>query len=658
MTPEARLAFLDSLAFGLPIPRALSGAYDGRIPVKAWRELGEMRRAGGPGYDAEVAGACERAEAGKEAGDAKRSGDDRGSVGRSVDEGGAVPPTLAHVVVSGDVGERTAARPTVGAPRTEDPGARAARVDGQPVDGEVDPALPALPDRGTDGVSSAQRPAAPGGVSDDGAKQGGEVVATAADVGAARGRAHTGSTMSPGGAGGDGGGRGAGGGGREAEAGEEEGRGEARADRAVAERGSSRADGHVLRGAPSNGSDGANAAVANPFAPLMTGANDNESDDASVISEPMTPWDYIRRDALAMGSPDDSDLYRYLLWVEAQCIAAGMHALDPTWRRHFRNFYASGKSVDVGRFGVRAAKSDSTMYAIAAEVLLLRRSLQPNIIGRCPIMSSNMGEAGGRFDTAKEILRAVKLTEIPAGSKTAPDVGSFKVSGGGSTALQIHLYDSQEHLVELRVMAASEAGAAGFTGIAGFGDELDLWGKAEGANPAAKVLRVLRSRYTTQPEARLHLMSATYDRESEHARLIKDGDGPDQYVARIGEEGAAIDYEHRSRLARAIGSMDPLLLAPPLSPLCTDNPCWISNPVTPIERAYKMARGDLREMFALYGGRLELAGGAGAITLEDLKYMAAQNRALNEPVGRTNAQRADDYMSGLDESDPRGYRGL
>ena len=66
---------------------------------------------------------------------------------------------------------------------------------------------------------------------------------------------------------------------------------------------------------------------------------------------------------------------------EARAVAAGMHALDPAWRRHFRSFYASCKFVDVGRFGVRAAKSDSTLYAVTAEVLLILRSLQQNITG-------------------------------------------------------------------------------------------------------------------------------------------------------------------------------------------------------------------------------------------------------------------------------------
>jgi hypothetical protein len=64
------------------------------------------------------------------------------------------------------------------------------------------------------------------------------------------------------------------------------------------------------------------------------------------------------------------------------------------------------------------------------------------------------------------------------------------------------------------------------------------------------------------------------------------------------------------RLARSIGSTDPLLIASPLSPESPDIPSWVTNPIAPIESAYAKAKGDLREMFSLYGGRLSLAGDA------------------------------------------------
>src|SRR5262249_27944341 len=153
------------------------------------------------------------------------------------------------------------------------------------------------------------------------------------------------------------------------------------------------------------------------------------------------------------------------------------------------------------------AKSASVCRAIAAEVLLLERRLEESIVGVCPVMSSNMREAGDRFDTVKSILRACGLQDVTGVRGQEPEEHAFKTMGGGQQALVIALQDSQRHAVEFRIYPASEVGAAGFTGIAGFGDELDLWGKAGGANPASRVVEVLVTRYTTQPEAKLHLMS-------------------------------------------------------------------------------------------------------------------------------------------------------
>lgn len=325
---------------------------------------------------------------------------------------------------------------------------------------------------------------------------------------------------------------------------------------------------------------------------------ESESDAPAPVAE---RWQRIRETAASLAP----GYLGFVLWVDRCRVDSdmGLHAMDPAWVRHFADFYASGMFEDVGRFGVRAAKSDSCCTALVGEVALIERKLAGSIVGVCPVMSSNMREAGDRFDTLKANLRACGFRDV-SGLKPPPGPFEFKASGGGSQALKIETFDAQGHTVEFRVYPASEAGAAGFTGIAGFGDELDLWGKAQGANPAEKVLRVLRSRYTTQPEARLHLMSASYDRDSEHARLIKAGTGAGQYVARIGEEGSAKDYADRMRLAALHGLKDPVLLGPPLPPDCPDVPSWVTNPVAPIERAYEMAKGDLRILFGLYGGRV------------------------------------------------------
>lgn len=374
-------------------------------------------------------------------------------------------------------------------------------------------------------------------------------------------------------------------------------------------------------------------------------------------------WARAHEEAAVLGGAQP-DIGR-LLWVERRCVDAGLHAMHPLWIRHFADFYASGAFEDVGRFGVRAAKSDSTCRAITAEVLLMPRILERTVNARCPVMSANINEANDRFVTITEILRACGILDFFGHGDV--NEGTFKKSGGGMAPLIIELHDAQGHKVKFQVSAANEAAAAGFTGIAGFCDELDLYGKATGANPAAKVLRILRSRYATQPDARLHLMSATYDRESEHARLVGLGPSVGRYIARIGEEGARADHEARLRLAALIHSADPLLLAPPLSADCPDIPSWVTNPIAPIEAAYAKS-ADLREMFGLYGGRLELAGAA-AMTLEDAEYMAAQNEAMSRPMAEAHrgGMRADGllHVHGYNNdsgaplgASPRRYRGL
>lgn len=339
-------------------------------------------------------------------------------------------------------------------------------------------------------------------------------------------------------------------------------------------------------------------------------------------------WSQIRKEAAELAAGE----FGQLLWVERACVKAGMHPLDRQWLWHFQEFYASKKRLDVGRFGLRAAKSDSNCRAVTAEVLLSSRRLEPGFVGVCPVMSSNMTEADDRFDTIVQVLSACGLTDLTGIRQ--PEEEGFQRAGGGSSARVISLRDAQGYKVEFRIYPASISGAAGFTGIAGFCDEVDLWGKEAGANPAKRVFEVLLARYATQPTAKLHVMSASYHRDSEHASMVAAGDTPLQRVARLGVDGAAKDTEARATLAVAIGSRDPLLLTP-ADPKSTDIPCWVSNPVAPIEACYALAKGDIKRLLFLYGGRLNLLGGrAASMGLEDLQALAERNRALCSGAGQ------------------------
>lgn len=362
-----------------------------------------------------------------------------------------------------------------------------------------------------------------------------------------------------------------------------------------------------------------------------------------VVTGGETSWvaacDKIRKEA-ALLAPGETG---QLLWVERACVKAGMHPLDRQWLWHFQEFYESKKRVDVGRFGLRAAKSDSCCRAVTAEVLLSPRRLEPGFVGVCPVMSSNMSEADDRFDTIVQVLSACGLTDLTG--RRQPEEEGFQRSGGGSSARVISLRDAQGYKVEFRIYPATVSGAAGFTGIAGFCDEVDLWGKEAGANPAKRVFEVLLARYATQPTAKLHVMSASYHHDSEHASMIAAGDTTLQRVARLGEEGAKKDTEARATLAVAIGSQDPLLLTPS-DPKSTDIPCWVSNPVAPIEACYALARGDVKRMMFLYGGRLNPAGGRVAtMGLEDLRALGERNRRLCSGGERSGLMVFDDLPS-------------
>jgi len=355
-------------------------------------------------------------------------------------------------------------------------------------------------------------------------------------------------------------------------------------------------------------------------------------------------WSEIRKEAAELAPGE----YGQLLWVERACVKAGMHPLDRQWLWHFQEFYASKKRVDVGRYGLRAAKSDSNCRAVTAEVLLSPRRLEPGFVGVCPVMSSNMTEADDRFDTIVQVLSACGLTDLTGIRQ--PEAEGFQRAGGGSSARVISLRDAQGYKVEFRIYPASISGAAGFTGIAGFCDEVDLWGKEAGANPAKRVFEVLLARYATQPTAKLHVMSASYHRDSEHASMIAAGDTPLQRVARLGVDGAAKDTEARATLAVAIGSRDPMLLTPS-DPKSTDIPCWVSNPVAPIDVCYALAKGDIKRMMFLYGGRLNPMGGrVASMGLEDLHALGERNRQLCSGAGQRGELMSFD---GLPSEDPR-----
>jgi len=323
-----------------------------------------------------------------------------------------------------------------------------------------------------------------------------------------------------------------------------------------------------------------------------------DDDDVPEIIEDDSPeLERLRLEAAKFGP----GAFGYLQMVNARCVDAGLHPMDPWWIGHARKFYSSGKMIDVGRVGLRGGKSTNVCRMLVADVVYQRRQIERSQVGVCPIMSSGTAEATDRMNTIVEVLLALKLRDC-SGTRSKLVRGQFRRTKAEGGAERVMLFDSQGHKVEFRVYPASKAGAVGFTGICGFCDEVDLWrDKATGANPATEVLDLLKYRYTTQPTAHLYIFSAPYGSTSAHSSRIDMGDTPLQYVARLGQKGADKDAQERWQLVGKAGP-DPRLLAPS-DPKSVNIPAWVTSPIVPLSRCYDLAEGDMSKMFSRYGGR-------------------------------------------------------
>lgn len=356
--------------------------------------------------------------------------------------------------------------------------------------------------------------------------------------------------------------------------------------------------------------------VAIPHDP-ETGEVDDE-DIPDIIEDDSPELERLRLEAAKYGPGP----FGYLQMVNARCVEAGLHPMDPWWIGHARKFYASGKMIDVGRIGLRGGKSTNVCRMLVADVIYQRRQIERSQVGVCPIMSSGTAEATDRMNTIVEVLCALKIRDC-SGTRSKLVRGQFRRTKAEGGAERVLLFDSQGHRVEFRVYPASKAGAVGFTGICGFCDEVDLWrDKATGANPASEVLDLLKYRYTTQPTAHLYIFSAPYGTTSAHSSRIDMGDTPLQYVARLGQRGADKDAQQRWQLVSVAGP-DPRLLEAS-DPKSVNIPAWVTSPIVPMSRCYDLAEGDMDKMFSRYGGRP--GGEAGPLTDDAFKIEGVESR--------------------------------
>lgn len=386
--------------------------------------------------------------------------------------------------------------------------------------------------------------------------------------------------------------------------------------------------------------------------------------DPSASVDPVEFWARCHREAeaLAPASGAGRGKIAALRWVDAKCAAAGLPRLSPWWRGAFETFFDSEKIVCLVRAGLRSGKSYSTCRPVIADMLFQSRVLPRGEDGVCPVVSASKEEANNRFGNLKEVLLACGIREATKESEKA-DKTRFSATGSSVGGGEIVYYDFEGHRVVLRVKPATLTGLAGFTGVAGFCDEIDLW-KGEGSvNPATQVFDIALSRFSTQPAARLFVISASYQKYSLHAALIEKGSTPLVHVATLGQDGANLDNLKRLELAAILADKNMLdrkaadLLFANADPTSPDIPAWVSNPTVDMWQCFLQSKLDVENMLVRNGGRRSKwdsrAGRGIERALIDDDFVAAARRLGGEEDGLGK------QWPGLSAEDPRStrYRG-
>ncbi len=381
----------------------------------------------------------------------------------------------------------------------------------------------------------------------------------------------------------------------------------------------------------------------NPFADAIALSAQMEAERSriEIVADYTDDFARVMVEARAVHGPGRLGLLKWLD-VRGQMMRPALHPLDPRWVAAFDDYYASRRLIMLARKGLRAGGSSSACPALTRCALFADRALDAGTIGAIPIMSATRDEADGRFVTIRSYLRAAGLTPprkgkrggdddfggyepdedgisyvVPAGGIEGTFQSKRSASGGGIIAIQ----DRHKHRIQFRILPALVKHGVGYTGVAGFLDETDLWPNdpEHHVNPAELILDRVSERFTTayndealrdptiDPGAEMLLFSASYYADSAHKRAVdealKGGDSAAlTHLVRLSEEGARLDTIARRAFAEETGNTDPRLWAPgdPMSP---DLPAWVYNPTETVRKCYGFSKGDVSRMLAKYGGR-------------------------------------------------------
>lgn len=188
---------------------------------------------------------------------------------------------------------------------------------------------------------------------------------------------------------------------------------------------------------------------------------------------------------------------------------SGFHRMSSWWRKQIERFLRSGKRRWILRVGRRGGKSTSICRLLIAWVRSRMWTSSPGEVRIIPIVSKDMTEAGDRITNLKAILEKL-------GYKHGKNMSASKY--------RIHM---DEENFEFRVYANGVI--VGPTAIAFFGDEVAHWeNKSTAANPAKKIMALVRPTMATQPLAFEILTSAPWGTTDYHFELCDQGDTDDQ----------------------------------------------------------------------------------------------------------------------------------
>lgn len=607
MTPETRSLLLENLAAGFPPRRALSHACGKRMPVVAWRELQDMRKVGGDGWDAEVAEACERAEREEE----ERKARDGGEAERDGrDEGGQAPPV-------GGVQVQVEAGPWM------DQGGPGSGLGG--AHGHL------FPGRG--GRATGEEEAEGGGERGVGAGSGRETGGGDRGVGVAPSIAaifasgaddeapDSGSRIS---------------------SGEDFSNDFARVMvEARATYGPGRiglfkwidARGQMMRPA------------LHPIEPLWIGAFAEYYDSRKLIM--------LARKGLRAGGSSSAcpALTRCALFAE-RTLDAGTIGVVPIMSS--TRDEADGRFVTIRSYlravgyvpqkkGKRGADEDFGGGDEPDEDGITYQVPRGGVAG--VFQSKRSASGGGIIAIQDRHGHRIQFRILPALVKHG--VG-YTGAAGFADESDLWPNDPEHHVnpAEKILDRISERFTTTYNEYALMDDRLD-------------------------PGAEMLVFSASYNADSAHKRAVDAAlraeseriPDPLTHLVRLGAEGARRDEDARRTLAVRIRSDDPRLLAPgdPLSP---DLPAWAFNPNdADIAKCHAFSKGDISRMLAKYGGRAEENVARSKMTLEDAKFMATQNRELQHPLPSRRVVSADglfDYtgIPGAGDGGARRWRGL